>query len=337
MDKNKNRRNLGRVTLADVAKKVGVGQMTVSRALRTPEMVSDSLRKKIEQVVAELGYVPNSSARQLASASIQHIVAVTYSMTSTENNLMLSAFQESIHESALQLSILSVQTEDWLPQLIHYAPQIVILVNLQCPENVAQWLKKSEIPTIEMGAIQDNPVHINVGIDCALAMKTMLLYLINKGHQQIGLISAASHLALFKPYLDSWRKTLLQHHLTPHLVLHNAQLPSFSLGASLLKESIQEWDKLDALLFLSDELACGALNEAQRTRLVIPRDCAIASLGGLEVGSISVPTLTTLEIPYEKIGKTAGEILLKLLNDKQLSPKDYIVEFSTRVIERKSA
>ncbi|MEN2829328.1 hypothetical protein LGIHADK_02825 [Mannheimia haemolytica] len=36
---SRNRRSSGRVTLADVAKVVGVGQMTVSRALRTPEMV----------------------------------------------------------------------------------------------------------------------------------------------------------------------------------------------------------------------------------------------------------------------------------------------------------
>lgn len=337
MEKSKNRKNLGRVTLADVAKKVGVGQMTVSRALRTPEIVSDSLRKRIEQVVAELGYVPNSSARQLASASIQNIVAVTTSITSTENNLILSAFQESIQQSSLQLSILSVHNEDWLPQLINYAPQIVVLINLECPENIAEWLKKSEIPTIEVGMLKDNPIHINVGIDCGLAMKNILLYLINKGHQEIGLISAAVHMGLFKTHLESWRKILLQHHLNPHLVLHSAQQASFSLGASLLKESIQEWDKPAALLFLSDELACGALNEALRRRMVLPRDCAIASLGGLDVGSVSVPTLTTLEIPYEKIGKVAGEILLKLLNNKPLSPQECIVEFPTRVIERKSA
>nr|WP_314741546.1 LacI family DNA-binding transcriptional regulator [uncultured Haemophilus sp.] len=337
MEKGKNRKNLGRVTLADVAKKVGVGQMTVSRALRTPEMVSESLRKRIEQVVAELGYVPNSSARQLASAAIQNIVAVTTSITSTENNLILSAFQESIQQSALQLSILSVHNEDWLPQLINYAPQIVVLVNLQCPENIAEWLKKSEIPTIEVGMLQDAPIHINVGIDCALAMKNILLYLINKGHQEIGLISAAPHIGLFKPYLESWRKIMLQHHLNPHLVLHSAQQASFSLGANLLKDAIQDWDRPDALLFLSDELACGALNEAQRRKIVIPRDCAIASLGGLDVGNVSVPTLTTLDIPYEKMGKAAGKILLKLIHDKMLAPQDYIVEFPTKVIERKSA
>ena len=55
MIKTRKRRNTGRVTLQEVAKHAGVGSMTVSRALRTPELVSDKLREKVNQAVAELG------------------------------------------------------------------------------------------------------------------------------------------------------------------------------------------------------------------------------------------------------------------------------------------
>ncbi len=51
MEKIRKRRNTGRVTLQEVADYAGVGSMTVSRALRTPEQVSDKLREKIEQAV----------------------------------------------------------------------------------------------------------------------------------------------------------------------------------------------------------------------------------------------------------------------------------------------
>ncbi|MCG9772165.1 LacI family DNA-binding transcriptional regulator, partial [Vibrio diabolicus] len=57
MSEPRKRRSTGNVTLADVAKQAGVGTMTVSRALRTPELVSDKLREKIQQVVDELGYI----------------------------------------------------------------------------------------------------------------------------------------------------------------------------------------------------------------------------------------------------------------------------------------
>ena len=67
MEKPRKRRSTGRVTLQEVANYAGVGTMTVSRALRTPEQVSDKLREKIEQAVEELGYIPNRAARALAS------------------------------------------------------------------------------------------------------------------------------------------------------------------------------------------------------------------------------------------------------------------------------
>ena len=48
----KKRRSTGRVTLADVARHAGVGSMTVSRALRTPDQVSDKLEKKLSLPLA---------------------------------------------------------------------------------------------------------------------------------------------------------------------------------------------------------------------------------------------------------------------------------------------
>jgi len=59
MSDTKKRRSTGQTTLFDVAKYAGVGTMTVSRALRTPDKVSDKLRQKIQLAVETLGYKPN--------------------------------------------------------------------------------------------------------------------------------------------------------------------------------------------------------------------------------------------------------------------------------------
>jgi len=61
------RRSSGRVTLQDVADYVGVGAMTVSRVMRTPELVSDSVRNKVEQAARALGYQANPEASELAA------------------------------------------------------------------------------------------------------------------------------------------------------------------------------------------------------------------------------------------------------------------------------
>ena len=65
-----------RKTLSDVAARAGVSAVTVSRALRKPEMVSADLRARITAAVRELGYIPNQLASALASARTWRIGVV---------------------------------------------------------------------------------------------------------------------------------------------------------------------------------------------------------------------------------------------------------------------
>ena len=70
-----------RPTLQDVANLVGVTKMTVSRCLRTPDNVSDSLRQKITQAVEELGYIPNRAPDILSNAKSHAIGVLVPSLT----------------------------------------------------------------------------------------------------------------------------------------------------------------------------------------------------------------------------------------------------------------
>ncbi len=51
-----------RSTLSDVARAAGVSPVTVSRAIRQPDMVSEALRQRVAEAVAELHYIPNTLA-----------------------------------------------------------------------------------------------------------------------------------------------------------------------------------------------------------------------------------------------------------------------------------
>ena len=54
------------VTLKDVAAAADVSVITASRALRTPDIVSQKVRERVRQAVESLGYAPNEAARALA-------------------------------------------------------------------------------------------------------------------------------------------------------------------------------------------------------------------------------------------------------------------------------
>lgn len=66
MERGRKARRGAQVKLSDVAKKVGVSPITISRALRNPEIVSEDLRQTILRTVDEMGYIPNLAARALA-------------------------------------------------------------------------------------------------------------------------------------------------------------------------------------------------------------------------------------------------------------------------------
>ena len=60
----RSRRGSGAVTLHDVAKLAGVAPITASRALNTPEQVSDEVLQKVTAAVARTGYVPQHPGRR---------------------------------------------------------------------------------------------------------------------------------------------------------------------------------------------------------------------------------------------------------------------------------
>ena len=81
------------MTLADVANAAGVSPITVSRALRHPEKVSESARRRIAQAISRLGYVPDPAARALASGRTNVIGVIILSIT---NNVFSDVLRGSM-------------------------------------------------------------------------------------------------------------------------------------------------------------------------------------------------------------------------------------------------
>src|SRR3954463_377988 len=55
------------VTIKDVARQAGVSPMTVSRVINRSSSVRGETRSRVEQAIAELGYIPSRLARGLSA------------------------------------------------------------------------------------------------------------------------------------------------------------------------------------------------------------------------------------------------------------------------------
>jgi DNA-binding LacI/PurR family transcriptional regulator len=320
MSIGKKRRSTGRVTLADVAQLAGVGTMTVSRALRTPEQVSDKLREKIEAAVSELGYLPNLAASSLASASSYTVAMVVPSLSESGCADMFAGLQRVLQPAGYQIMLAESQhhlerEEKLLETLLSYNLAAAVLLSVEHSQNTRNALIAANIPVVEIGAMRADPIDMNIGIDYVAAMYQLTQTVIASGYQNLGLLCANQEQWIFQQHLQGWHKALLRNHMSPHRVINAAQPASFSTGAQQLPEFLLAWPELDALVCVSDELACGALYECQRRRIKVPDDLAVVGFGDSDVSRVCQPPLTTMAVPHRKIGIEAGKALLERLND----------------------
>lgn len=322
MSINKKRRSTGRVTLADVAQLAGVGSMTVSRALRTPEQVSDKLREKIEEAVSQLGYLPNQAASSLASASSNTIAMIVPSLSESGCAEMFAGLQKVLQPAGYQIMLAESQhrmerEEKLLETLLSYNLAAAILLSVEHSANVRQWLDNLNIPVLEIGALTDSPIDMNIGIDYVEAMFQLTQTVVAKGYQNIGMLCANQEQWIFQQHLQGWRKAMLKAHMSPHRVINAAEPACFSTGAQQLPEFLLAWPELDALVCVSDDLACGALYECQRRRIKVPDDLAVVGFGNSDVSKVCQPPLTTIAIPHKEIGVRAAQALLARINDEE--------------------
>nr|MDN1152664.1 LacI family DNA-binding transcriptional regulator [Escherichia coli] len=323
------RRSTGKVTIADVAQLAGVGTMTVSRALRTPEQVSDKLREKIEAAVNELGYMPNLTASALASASSHTIAMVVPNLAEAGCTEMFAGLQNVLQPAGYQIILAESrhrleQEEKLLETLLASNIAAAILLSVEHNSTVRHLLKNASIPVIEIGAIRTDPIDINIGIDNVAAMFELTDMLVQRGYQNIGLLCANQEQWIFQQHLQGWYKAMLRHHMSPNRVINAALPPVFSTGASQLPEFLLAWPELDALVCVSDELACGVLYECQRRRIKVPDELAVVGFGDSDVSKVCQPSLTTMAVPHRKIGLEAGNVLLERIKEGNWSNQIFI-------------
>jgi LacI family gluconate utilization system Gnt-I transcriptional repressor len=87
-------------------------------------------------------------------------------------------------------------------------------------------------------------------------------------------------------------------------------------GANAMAQLLQDFPDTEAVICVSDLSAFGALTECQRRNIAVPARIAIGGFGDYEIGSISVPTLTTINARAREIGKCTGQLILDILDEK---------------------
>jgi LacI family transcriptional regulator, gluconate utilization system Gnt-I transcriptional repressor len=325
--------------MADVAREAGVSMINVSRMLREPDKVTQQTRVRIEQAMAEVGYVPNLVAGGLAATRTQVVAAIVpyiqHGVFADAVQGLSDALSPAKHCVLLGNSGGSTAEEEAIVRtLLGHRPAGLVIQGANHSLQTRKLLERAQIPVVEMGTLPESPIDCCVGYSNTDAAYAMTLRLVQAGRRRIGFVCAhpagndrhALRLAGYRAALDRMGPGF-----DPRLVVET----DFGIrqGGEAMRHLLGIEPKLDAVFCASDLWAAGAVYECNRRGLAVPDAVAICGFNDQEFAAEMIPALTTIRVRRHEIGFMAGNLILARIEGREIETR---IDVGFELIERQS-
>jgi LacI family transcriptional regulator len=302
-------------TIIDVARKAGVSIKTVSRVMNKEPTVHADTRALVLQVVAELCYRPQLSARSLAGARSFMIGLLYYEPSAA----FVAGFQQGAtrgcREAGRHLVVESLQCggagvqpqlESMLAEL---RPDGIILTPPLCDnQQVLATLRSNGTPCVLISPSDDGHAMPRVLMDDALAAEELTNLLISLGHEAIAFIQGNQSASVRRQ--QGFERAMKAHGLAVDPALVMPGKFDFASGVEAAQLLFKRTHRPTAIFAANDDMALGVLASAQRLGIAVPADLAIVGFDDSRAASLVWPALTTVRQPLAEMAIAAVDMLL---------------------------
>lgn len=326
-------------TIYDVATAAGVSPKTVSRVMNGDAPVNALTRERVEAAIGRLGYVPSVAARNMRSTRTGLVGLVTGAIsgdpaaggpTGLPDLQIVQGIQRVLAENGFTLLISDTGGDAArIPQLFRTLQEY----RLEGLFYVADRHMRIEKPLAEqVGRLMLVNAFDTAGTPCVLpddldGQQTLTAALIASGHRRIGFLTLPHGFIAHGLRLEGYRRALAAAGLAfdPDLVI-DADHGGGPEERAALEAAISRLLDLDvpptALCCGNDRLAVTVYGLLRARGIALPEQMSVAGYDDYRVISETLyPQLTTMELPYGRMGETAARLMLgELRGDAPLSP-----------------
>lgn len=311
------------VTIRDVARKLNLSITTVSRALDGYDDVSEETRQRVIRAARELGYQPNTAARQLRRRRADAIGYILPSLTPRFTDPFFSEFIAGLgDETARRGFDLLVSSAPFGSELedssYHRWIQAnkvdgFILNRLRRNDQRVNWLLKNKVSFATLERASED--HAWVEVDGQTAMARLVAHLAEVGHNRIAFIGALDEeLVIHIQRLAGFRQGLQAQGLSFHPEYVQPGYMSRQGGYRAAKRLLALEKPPTALVCINDLSALGALRAAQEAGLQVGRELAVTGFDGIDESAHSTPPLTTIDQPVYEIARHLVRLVVAQIN-----------------------
>lgn len=315
------------VKLKDIAEALGVSVGTVSKGLRHSHEISEEVTDRIIRKANELGYIANSSARNLKT-NRSYVIGVVYVDKSRAGlghdyfSTMLSSIRDELSLHGYDFTFVSNTIGENKLSYVNHARYrrcdgvIIVTADFKEPEIIE--LVESEIPVVTIDHVFNNRSAILSDNDEGL--EQIINYVYQKGHRKIAFIHGEDT-AVTEQRIASFYKACETLQIEVPKDYIKEALYHFPKQAGLrTRELLQLKERPTCIIYPDDYAFMGGLTEIEKHGLKIPEDISVVGYDGIFLSRILRPILCSYVQNSTEIGKQAVNRLLEQID----KPKSFI-------------
>ncbi len=337
------------IKLSDIAEKLNVSTVTVSKALRGHPDISQKTTKLIKETAEKIGYTPNFMARNLSSRKSNTIGVIVPKIA----HFFFGAIIESIYDIAFRNNyeiILTVSQENEKREKKHIqtllsmkVDGIIISISQETKDySIFDAVKARGVPIVFMDRIPAIPDVDTVSVNDRLGAFMAIEHLIKLGHTRIGHFAGYSEINIGKERYLGFEDAMNKYNIpiNPDWICHGGF--GEKAGYDSFIKLYQKNSLPDVIFTVTYPVALGIYMAASELGLKIPDDIDVICFGNAKVMKFFAPPLSCVDQPTELIAEKSMKLLLNKINnpdDKSVNeveiPTDLVLRGTCRTFNRK--
>ncbi len=333
------------ITQADVARRAGVSQRTVSNVVNKFPYVSAEVVARVNEAIAELGYAPSQAARSLRSGRSRVIQLVVPELDVPYFAELARGVVRAAEERGFGVMVRQTlgdprrEREALEGSAADYAEGTIL--SAVGPVESLVGGGRTRPPVVLIGERGGHGLADHIGIDDVAAAAAATTHLLDSGRRRVAFIGAdpENSLRMAEMRMRGYQRALeaAGSQVQEELIVRTQSYHRAD-GASGMALLLDAPTLPDAVFCATDLLALGALHCARERGLRVPEDVAVIGFDGLEEGAYSAPTLSTIAPDKRAIAEGAVALLSARIDARNSAegepdPRDQVIPFEVVVRE----
>lgn len=305
------------ITITDIAQKLQLSPATISRALNDDPAINRKTRKAIRQVAEELGYRPNTFARNLRSRKTNTIGVIVHELSSHFITSALTGIEKVSTEAGYDL-IIAHSSESFEKEaanaldLFHKRVDGLIASLALTTENLDHFRRFNElgIPVVFFDRVEEKSSSTKVIIDNYKCGYEATQHLIDQGCKKIVLVTAHLQRNVYAQRRQGYADALAANGIPYKKEYVLIKDLSEQAGAQAAMEILQMKPLPDGAFITNDFSAAICMQTLKKNGIQIPHDIAVVGFNNDPISTVIEPNLTTIRYPGMDMGEIAAGTLI---------------------------